>query len=69
MIPTFTLVRDPTLALIPTRYLSRPPIPTPASRSILYPRPRRSIDESLLLPSAYCYNLMNQTIALATRSP
>ncbi len=41
----FTLVRDPTLALIPTRYLFRRPIPTPASRSIHCQRPRRSIDE------------------------
>jgi hypothetical protein len=65
----FTLVRDPTLALNPTRYPFRPQIPTPASRSIHCPRPRRSIDGPLLLPSAYCYNLMNQMIALATRSP
>jgi hypothetical protein len=65
----FTLDRDPTLALIPTRYLSRHPIQTPACRSIHCPRPRPSIDEPLLLPSGYCYNLMNQMIALATRSP
>ncbi len=65
----FTRALDPTLALIPTRYLSRRPIPTPASRSIHCPRPRRSIDEPLLLPPGYCYNPMNQIFALATRSP
>jgi hypothetical protein len=64
-----TLVRDPTLALNPTRYLSRHPIQTPASRSIHCQPPRRSIDDPLLLLSGYCYNLMNQKIALATRSP
>ena len=65
----FTLVRDPTLALIPTRYPFRRPIPTQAFHSIHCQRPRRSIDEPLLLPSGYCYNLMNQMIALATCSP
>jgi hypothetical protein len=65
----FTLVRDPTLALIPTRYLSRPRILTPASRSIHCPRPRLSIDGPLLLLSGYCYNLMNQRADLATHSP
>ena len=65
----FTLVRDPTLALILTRFLFRRPIPTPACPSTHCPRPRRCIDEPLLLPSAYCYNRMNQMIAPATRSP
>jgi hypothetical protein len=40
----FTLVRGPTLAMTPTRYLFRPPIPTPACRSTHCQRPRRSID-------------------------
>jgi hypothetical protein len=65
----FTLVRGPTLVLSPIRYLFRLPILTPACRSIHCQRPRRSTDDPLLFPSAYCYNLMNQMIALATRSP
>jgi hypothetical protein len=40
----FTLARGPTLAMTPTRYLFRPPIPTPACRSTHSQPPRRSID-------------------------
>jgi hypothetical protein len=40
----FTLDRDPTLAMIPTPYLFRPPIPIPACRWTRCQRPPRSID-------------------------